>query len=445
MNYTYKKRRKAKGAYLAIILSLVIVTALAVCGVVLLLTRNTNEAEAPVEDVPDGRPVIDEVRGVWVPSVYNLTFPSKADLSKEELQAEIDSILDTAEKSGLNSVFFQVRPSCDALYPSKIFSVSSVLSTDGTLKLDCLGYMVEKAHEKGIAIYAWVNPLRVTAAKCGIEELPETSAAYALKDTLVSYDGRLYFDAGRPEVRKLICDGVKEIAENYKVDGIVFDDYFYPYPVYEENDDGTKSLAVFADEATFAEYGNGMTLSDFRRENINTLIKEAYETIKQTDNKISFGVAPFGIWQNDDGSNGGSLTKGAQSYSDNYSDTLAWIKEGYVDFIAPQLYWDMNSTAASYKVLSKWWDARVSECNEAANGKDSHEISLLISHGIYRYADSFSEGEITNQLEYSSELPSYKGSVFYAFNALRDNENGVTDEIKNYYASKDSAEAESDN
>lgn len=421
---------------LAVILTSAILCTIAVTVLVLMLTRN-GEADTGKPEENDGRPIIEETRGIWVPSVYNLTFPSKSDLSENELKAELDAVLDTAVSNSLNTVFFQVRPSCDALYKSEYFSVSEVLSTDGTLTLDCLDYLTNKAHERGIAVYAWINPLRVTASKCTINEIGEGHTAYNYKDCLVSYDGKLFFDVGIPKVRELICNGVSEIAENYKVDGIVFDDYFYPYPVYETLSDGSKTLAVFDDSETYSAYSNGESLADFRRKSVNALIKEVGETIKTADNKIQFGVSPFGIWQNDNGQNGGSLTKGAQSYADNYSDTLAWLEGGYVDFISPQLYWDMNSSAASYKVLAKWWCVRLDEVNDKRD--ENNKIKLLVSHAIYRYSDSFEEGEITKQLDYVTNLESdcYSGSVFYAYNALSNNEKGVATEIKSYYYNKE--------
>lgn len=418
---------------LAFFLVIVIMISALLCTVVFFLHKNINDENE--KSTNDNRPVLDEIRGIWVPTVYNITFPSKPDLSKEQLQKELDDILNQTLECSLNSIFFQVRPSCDALYNSDFFSVSRYLSSNDTLELDCLDYLIEKAHDKGVAVFAWINPLRVTASRCTVDELSENSTAYSLKSSIISYDGRLYFDAGMPEVRKLVCDGIKEIAENYNVDGIVFDDYFYPYPVYEEAKNGSKVITVFNDSESFNTYSSGESLEDFRRENINKLIKEAYETVKTSDSKILFGVAPFGIWQNYDGSNDGSLTKGSQSYHDNYSDTIAWLEGGYVDFIAPQLYWDMNSTAASYKVLAKWWSQKVSEANENLN---DHSISLLISHAAYRYDDSFNSGEITKQLEYidNIENSAYNGSVFYAYNAIKDNIGGVADEIIAFYQAK---------
>ena len=183
-----------------------------------------------------------EVRGVWIASVYNIDYPSRADLSAEELKSEIDSILDTCEKNKLNTIFFQVRPSCDALYDSDIFPVSGSISTEGKLVFDPLEYIVREAHQRNIFIHAWVNPLRVTMNTHDISSLDDKSPAKLHPDWTVAYDdGKLYLNAGMPEVRELVADGVREIVSKYDVDGIVFDDNFYPYPVY--GDDG--KLAQF--------------------------------------------------------------------------------------------------------------------------------------------------------------------------------------------------------
>lgn len=384
----------------------------------------------------DVRPVITETRGVFVPTVYNLSFPSKADLSVEELKRELDEIVETSKKAGLNSIFFQVRPSCDALYESDYFPVSQVLSTTGTTEFDCLTYLQDRCHAEGMAIHAWVNPLRVSASKMTVDELPEGSPAKDPKYDVVSYDGKLYFDAGDPDVRQLICDGVRELCENYTLDGIVFDDYFYPYTAYETDENGNRVALAFNDEESYSVYGADFDeIGDYRRSNINKLIESVYNTVKTTDSKCKFGVSPFGIWKNYDGENGGSITKGAESYHEIFCDTLAWIEGGYVDYVAPQIYWSCDSVAASYKVLTKWWDMNVENTN----------VELLITHASYKYDGTFdSEAkEMTTQLELTSELTNYKGSIFYSYNSLRDNLEGVTDEISSYYAAKDSSSEDS--
>ena len=367
-----------------------------------------------------------ELRGAYVPTVYNLTFPSKADLGAEELKDELDAIVDDSISLGLNTVIFQVRPQCDALYKSDIYPVSTYLSTSGELPLDCLDYLVKTAHEKNVSVMAWVNPYRVSVGKATVDGLQDGSPArgkYA--DFVVSYAGKLYFDPAHPEVRDLVCDGIAEIVENYEVDAVIFDDYFYPYLEYETDGDGNRVLAVFDDAETFAKYGEeGVPLDDFRRANVNELVRRVHETVRSIDPECRFGVACFGIWRNDDGENGGSFTSGLESYSEIYCDPLAWINAGSVDFLAPQIYWETSSLTASFKVLSTWW-------NERVRGKD---VTLYFSHAAYRYeGDDFAPGELTKQLDFARSLDSYSGSAFYSFAAFRDDLNGIREEIGGYY------------
>ena len=377
-----------------------------------------NDPEAPevTEDTPP-------TYGVFIPSVYNLAFPSKPDLPADELRTEIDAIVEGASEIGLDALYFQVRPECDALYASNIFPVSKYLSSDGTLTLDCLEYMVSAAHAKGIAVTAWINPFRVTVNKATLSDLPVSSpAATTLYDDVVSYGGKLYFDPASPAVRRLICDGVAEIVENYDVDGIIFDDYFYPYVVYETDADGNSIAAAFDDAKSFAASG-GTSLADFRRENVNALIKDVYLTVKDARASCRFGVAPFGIWKNDDGSNGGSMTSGLESYSELFCDTLAWVEGGYVDYIAPQIYWRCDSLTASFKVLAAWWEKKL----------ERSSVDLLISHAAYCYGDgSFDAGELTKQLDAASRNDHYRGSIFYSWAAFRDDLSGICTEITRY-------------
>ena len=365
---------------------------------------------------------VEEMRAVWIATVNNINFPSKQGLTEEKLAKELDDIVAFADENGFNTIIFQVRPAADALYDSELFPASRFVSgkcgvgADGGF--DCLEYLVAAAHEKHIAVHAWVNPLRVTSGnktypQTDLAALPESSPARQHAECVVAYaDGKMYFDAGQPYVRSLVAAGVKEICENYGVDGIVFDDYFYPYPV-----DG----AVFDDTKTYEEFGEGMTLADFRRESVNTLVRLCYETVKGVDKSIQFGISPFGIWQNDDGTNGGSKTRGLEAYDSIYCDALAWVKGGYVDYIAPQIYWSFETESAPYGELSAWW-------NDAL--RDSG-VRYYINHGVYRYSDgSMASGEMTKQLATARSLDTYFGSMYYGYAALRSNDGGVLDEIK---------------
>lgn len=370
----------------------------------------------------------DEVAGVWIASVTNIDFPSSPNLDADTLRGEIDAIVENTASLGLNTIYFQVRPCADALYDSDIFPVSIFLSESGELQLDALEYMVETAHAAGISVHAWVNPLRVTTGGVSTEEtLSEDHPAVQHPEWVVEYaDGRLYFDCGVPQVRELVAAGVEEIVKNYDVDGIIFDDYFYPYPQTVTDENGESSIAAFADEETFSQFGEGYEdLGDWRRDNVNRMIQLVYDTVKAADEDCLFGVAPFGIWKNGYGGDSGSETRGAQSYSDIYCDTLAWIDGGYIDYIAPQIYWRTVDIAAPYDVLCDWWAEQV----------EGTDVRLLICHAAYRYESDWEnpQGIMTQQVAYAKEKEVYSGSIFYGYEELSQNTNGIADELKELY------------
>lgn len=375
-----------------------------------------------------------EVRGVYIATVTNINFPSKPGLSADELRAELDDIIKTTLDANLNAIYFQVRPASDALYKSDIFPTSVYLtgeqgkSPDGDF--DPLGYLVKAAHELGIKVHAWVNPLRVTVGsqsnpKTDTNALAENNPARLHPEYTVAYaDGRLYYNAGMPEARALVADGVREIVEKYDVDGVIFDDYFYPYPVNTKVN-GKTVQAVFDDAEAYAKYGDGKPLDDWRRSNINAMIEGCYDAVKSVRADCEFGVAPFGIWQNDDGKNGGSATTGFESYKSIYCDPVAWVEGGYVDYLAPQIYWRFTTSAAKYDVLVRWWNTLL----------DGTGVDLLISHGVYNYEtwDSPSD-ELRNQVEFARAEVSCKGSLLYGYAALKANTEGLLDETREVFS-----------
>lgn len=410
-----------------LLLSLLLPFLLVFCG------GTTAFAAPPVGD-GDASPAIknlsgaeEEMRGIWIATVNNINFPSKQALTAELLRAELDSIVAFSKENGFNTILFQVRPAADALYRSEIFPASKFVSgSAGTAPdgdFDCLAYLLTAAHAKGIAVHAWVNPLRVTSGNAAypqtdLSALPASSPAVQNPEWVVPYaDGKLYFDAGIPAVRALVADGVREICENYAVDGIVFDDYFYPYPV---------EGASFDDAATFAVYGENFDdIGDFRRDSINRLIELCYRTVKEVDADIRFGVSPFGIWRNSDGENGGSPSRGLSAYDEIYCDALAWAKGGYVDYLAPQLYWTFATAAAPFGMLADWWSRAL----------DGTGVTLYINHGVYRYADGgMQTGEITKQIEHGRTLYSCRGGLYYGYAALRDNAGEILTELSEQFA-----------
>ncbi len=373
-----------------------------------------------------------EVRGVWIATVNNINFPSKKGLGANALKSELDAIIKTSRDNGINAIYFQVRPSSDALYNSEIFPTSEYLSgTQGKKAdedFDVLEYLVKNAHENGIKVHAWVNPLRVTYGTRenpahDTSKLASTNPARMHPEYTVAYaDGKLYYNAGLEEVRALVADGVREIVLGYDVDGIIFDDYFYPYTVY--NSDGTK--AAFDDSEAYKMYGNGMSLEDFRRDSINKLVKECYDTVKECDSDMLFGVSPFGIWQNNDGKNGGSDTSGLEAYHELYCDALAWIEGGYVDYISPQIYWDFTNSAARYDTLVRWWNAAC----------DGTGVDLIVSHGVYKYAEGWEDidNEIKNQIGFARSEMTYRGSILYGYDVIKNNVNFISDELKDVFS-----------
>ena len=388
----------------------------------------TSKPMTPDRDAPALTHIIhpdSEVRGVWIASVYNIDYPSRADLTADQLKSEIDAILDTCERVGLNTVFFQVRPHCDALYKSEIFPVSTSISSGGTLVFDPLEYIVNEGHRRNIFVHAWVNPLRVTMNSHDISALPDNSPAKLYPDWTVAYgDGKLYLNAGVPGVRELIADGVREIVANYDVDGVVFDDYFYPYPAYDDSG----KMYEFEDSYEYAQYGSDFdNIADWRRNNINQMIRLCYDAVHTTDPECVFGVSPSGVWQNDDGKNGGSSTTGFEAYKSLYCDALAWIDGGYVDYISPQVYWTFDTKSAPFDVVTQWWNQQL----------DGTDVKLYIAHASYRYEDgewADPQGQLTEQIAFARSELSYHGSVMYGYDEINRNINSAADDLLDAFA-----------
>ncbi len=366
-----------------------------------------------------------EVRGVYIASISNLNFPSKKGLSAAQLQAELDEILKTCENAKLNTIYFQVHPSADSLHVSKIFPVSAVLSGTQCWELpdgfDPLAYLIAQAHSRNIRVHAWVNPLRITTGSASAPQhdltaLAEGHPAREHPDWAVPYaDGKLYFDVGIPEVRTLIAESVREIVKNYAVDGVLFDDYFYPYPVGKE---------VFDDAASYEHYGNGKKKEDWRRENVNTLVELCFQTIKEIRESCQFGIAPFGIWKNSSSDPSGSETAGMEAFHAIYCDALAWIQGEYIDYIAPQIYWQFSTSAAKYDTLVRWWNSQL----------EGTKVRLLISHAAYRSEEWKSNNEMIRQIGFARSELSYIGSIFYGYTSIRADEQELISQLQTLYS-----------
>ena len=358
-----------------------------------------------------------EMRGMWIASTMNIDYPSKQGLSADALKSELDSIVSNAYELGINSIFFQVRPASDALYNSDIFPASRYVSgTQGKTvsDFDSLAYILEAAKKKNIDVHAWVNPYRVSMNENEMESLAENNPAKLHPEYTIKYDdGKTYYNPGLPEVRKLIVDGVSEIVRKYPdIAGIHFDDYFYPYPV---------TGGIFDDAESYIKYSDGLELPDWRRNNVNALVKETYDAIKAVNPDCVFGVSVFGIWANKGSATPvqGSETNGLEAYSSLYCDARAWANGGYVDYIAPQNYWSFDTKAAPFDDVARWWNANL----------DGTGVDLYIGHAAYKSGD-YDENEIFKQVQMCRTLSSYKGSIFYGYENIENNVGNVADDIR---------------
>lgn len=288
-----------------------------------------------------------EFRGAWMHTIGQSQY---ADQTTAQNKAYLSDQLDKLQAAGVNAVIFQVRPAADAFYNSHYELWSKYLTKGGKAPSpywDPLQYMITECHKRGMELHAWLNPYRVTTTKS--EKLPEGHLYYKEPKRFVKYegDGKIYFDPGLPENREFIAKVVMDIVNNYDVDAIHMDDYFYPYPANKKD---------FPDNASYKKYGKGMNRGDWRRQNVDQLIELIHDKIRSSRKPwVRFGISPFGIWRNKASDPKGSNTNGLQNYDDLYADVLKWAEKGWIDYLVPQLYWELNHTKASYITLVDWW------------------------------------------------------------------------------------------
>ncbi len=286
-----------------------------------------------------------EFRAAWIQSVNGQFRGMPAEKLKQNLTGQLNSL----QKAGINAIIFQVRPEADALYASRLEPWSRFLTgVQGKAPepyWDPMQFMIDECHKRGMEFHAWINPYRTkTTLK---SELAPNHVYNIHPEWFVTYGDQLYFDPALPESRRHICMVVSDIVSRYDVDAIHMDDYFYPYPVKGKD---------FPDDASFARLGGGFgNKGDWRRNNVNMLIKKLHETIREIKPWVKFGVSPFGIYRNESSDPLGSKTKGLQNYDDLYADVLLWAREGWIDYNIPQIYWHIGHPAADYETLVKWW------------------------------------------------------------------------------------------
>ena len=286
-----------------------------------------------------------EFRAAWIQSVNGQFRGMPTEKLKQNLIGQLNSL----QKAGINAIIFQVRPEADALYASRLEPWSRFLTgVQGKAPepyWDPMQFMIDECHKRGMEFHAWINPYRTkTTLK---SELAPNHVYNIHPERFVTYGDQLYFDPALPESRRHICMVVSDIVSRYDVDAIHMDDYFYPYPIKGKD---------FPDDASFARFGGGFSnKGDWRRSNVNVLIKKLHETIREIKPWVKFGVSPFGIYRNESSDPLGSKTKGLQNYDDLYADVLLWAREGWIDYNIPQIYWHIGHPVADYETLVKWW------------------------------------------------------------------------------------------
>ena len=362
-----------------------------------------------------------EFRGVWVATVDNIDWPSKGNFNSDSQKVEFIKLLDMHQRNGMNAMIVQVRPVTDAFYPSPYEPWSEFLTgKQGQPPLpyyDPLEFMIAETHKRGMEFHAWMNPYRAVF-NIGTSSIAANHITKIHPDWFLTYGDKKYFDPGNKEVQQYLTNVVRDVVSRYAVDAIHFDDYFYPYRIAGKE---------FPDNAKYLQYGTGMNKDDWRRSNVDSIISLLSNVIKKENPKCQFGISPFGVWRNEDKDPiNGSKTNGAQTnYDDLYADILLWLKNGWIDYVAPQLYWEFGHRVAPYEILLDWWS------------KHTYGRNCYIGLGIYRANSNNAWRDITHlprQIEALRNTPNIQGMIFFSSKTFEKNPNGWSDSLRlNYF------------
>ncbi len=360
-----------------------------------------------------------EFRGVWIATVMNIDWPPQ-NASVEAQKAEYIRQLDLHQQNGMNAVIVQIRPSGDAFYPSPYEPWSQWLSgIQGKAPApfyDPLAFMIKEAHKRGMEFHAWLNPYRAefTVGKSSIS--PENNIRKN-PDWYLTYGTTRYFNPSNVQVQQFVIDVIRDIVKRYDVDAIHMDDYFYPYPIAGK---------TFPDDYAYQRSGTYLSKSDWRRSNVDSIIKNINVAIKQIKPYVKFGISPFSVWRNLKDDTQGSDTKaGITNYDDLYADILLWLRKGWIDYVTPQLYREINDPLIAFEKMVNWWSAH------------SFGRHVYIGHGIYRALENNANwkksSQLPDQIKLTRYTPGIDGSVYYSSKIFKANPNGWNDSLRNNY------------
>ncbi|KKB73155.1 hypothetical protein BGLY_2318 [Bacillus glycinifermentans] len=360
-----------------------------------------------------------EFRAVWIATVTNIDWPSRKGLAAEQQKEEYLKLLNDVTEMGMNAVVVQIKPTADAFYPSAYGPWSEYLTgvQGKDPGYDPLAFLLEEAHRKNLEFHAWFNPYRITMNHTDLNRLAADHPARKHPEWVVRYGSQLFYNPGIPEAQDFIVEGIEEVVKNYEIDAVHMDDYFYPYKIAGEE---------FPDSETYEKYGKDRftDIEDWRRDNVNQLVKQINAAIKKEKPAVKFGISPFGVWRNKAKDPSGSdTTAGMTNYDDLYADTREWIQKGYIDYIAPQIYWSIGFAPASYDILVAWWK------NEVAN----RPVHLYIGQAAYKINNN-SDPAWSDPEEYPRQIALNRasnvlGSIHFSLKDLNRNPLGVKDRL----------------
>jgi uncharacterized lipoprotein YddW (UPF0748 family) len=364
-----------------------------------------------------------EFRGVWIATVDNLDWPPKGMVDVDSQKAEFIRQLEMHKKNGMNAVIVQIRPAADAFYPSQYEPWSQWLTgTQGkrpTPYYDPLQFMIEETHKRGMEFHAWCNPYRADF-KIDSSSIAPTHITRIHPEWFLTYGDKKYFDPANKDAQKFVVSVIRDMVSRYDVDAVHMDDYFYPYRITGKE---------FPDSLSYARSGSTLTKDDWRRSNVDSIIKMISIAIKKEKPWVQFGISPFSVWRNKDQDPDGSDShSGQNNYDDLYANILLWLKEKWIDYVAPQLYFEIGNSRVDFEKMLDWWS------------RHTYGRHLYIGIGIYRAAGNSqanspwkNPNELPNQIKLMRQYPNVQGGIYFSSKSFYKNPNGWNDSLQNNY------------
>jgi uncharacterized lipoprotein YddW (UPF0748 family) len=361
-----------------------------------------------------------EFRGVWIATVDNIDWPARGTVNVDSQKAEFIRQLDMHQQNGMNAVIVQVRPAADAFYPSQYEPWSQwLMGTQGKPPFpfyDPLQFMIEEAHKRGMEFHAWCNPYRANFS-ISSSSISQNHITRKHPEWFLTYGNAKYFDPANKQAQEFVVKVIRDIVQRYDVDAIHMDDYFYPYRIAGKE---------FPDQAAYSRSGSNLSKPDWRRSNVDTIIRMISTAIKEVKPYCKFGISPFSVWRNKNVDKDGSDTQsGVSNYDDLFANILLWLQKGWIDYVAPQLYLEIGNDKIAYEKILDWWS------------KHSYGRHIYIGHGIYRAFERSkawkNPDELPNQIKLLRQYSNVQGSIYFSSTSFNNNPNGWNDSLQNNY------------